>query len=72
MDTKKIREQTNALITYAQQNSSVTLCDGQNFWNGIREFCVTCKGGGEIDSWHQGDDGMLSPERWDRLAWHFD
>eukprot|EP00969_Alexandrium_andersonii_P361200 15457029-Alexandrium_andersonii.AAC.1 len=72
MDTQKVRDQTNALITYAEQNSCVTLCDGKNFWNGIREFCVTCKGNREIDSWRHGDDGMSSPEHWDRLAWHFD
>eukprot|EP00969_Alexandrium_andersonii_P181815 8034750-Alexandrium_andersonii.AAC.1 len=72
MDTKKNREQLSALASYIQQNSSVTLRDGRNFWGELRQFCVTNKGNASIDVWHHGDEGMESAEGWDRLAYHFD
>eukprot|EP00969_Alexandrium_andersonii_P326802 14440789-Alexandrium_andersonii.AAC.1 len=67
MDTPKIRKQLNALVAYVARNSSVTLCDGRNFWADLRQFCVTNKGHNAIELWHHGGEGMDTPQRWGRL-----
>eukprot|EP00969_Alexandrium_andersonii_P132474 5857385-Alexandrium_andersonii.AAC.1 len=72
MDTPKNRAQYGALTQYISRNSGVTLCDGRKYWGELRQFCVTNKGGRSIDLWHHGDEGMKEPQRWDRLAYHFD
>eukprot|EP00969_Alexandrium_andersonii_P166884 7375024-Alexandrium_andersonii.AAC.1 len=67
MNTPKHQKQLNALVKYISETSSAMLVDGRMCWEELKPFCVTCRGKSEIDTWHHGDEGVMTPERTDRL-----